>query len=143
MAFEVARRQLVGSVELAQAVDSITKGDAVYINAAGYCSNSGVATQDKVYGVAAETSDNSGGSAGDLSIAVHPAVSGQKFRALTNGTPVQTDVGEAVDLTSATTIIETTRNYQHFLIEELEDAANKKVIGEFVNTQQGANYGGA
>jgi len=58
------------SVRLAQAVESIPYGAMVMINAAGYVANSTDTTGTFFLGIALEASDNSGGSAGDLSILV-------------------------------------------------------------------------
>lgn len=68
----------------------IFEGAIVALNAAGYLTNASDAANDVVVGIAEESKDNSGGSAGDLSLAV-------RRRAVVtvnaNHTAAQTDLG--------------------------------------------------
>lgn len=83
------------NARLKQAAESIPYGAMVMINAAGYVANATDTTGTFFLGIALEASDNSGGSAGDLSILVD--VGGAFVKAThEDGSMAQANVGDAV-----------------------------------------------
>jgi len=70
--------------------ETIYKGDLVRINAAGYATVAAPAQYDMFAGIALETVDNSGGSAGDLNVLVLTEGTVTAFQA----SAAITDVGE-------------------------------------------------
>lgn len=91
------------------AVDIIYKGALVSINAAGFLAPAGDTASEFCVGVADQTVDNSGGSAGDLSCRV---VSGRAFL-MTATSLIQGDVGEnatVVDDNEVEVILATTND---------------------------------
>lgn len=69
----------------------IYEGALVSVNAAGYLTNTSDAADDVFVGVAEESVDNSGGSAGDLSCTVRRS---GVLDVVANHTAAQTDVGQ-------------------------------------------------
>jgi len=92
--------------EVLLAAVSVTKGDVVY-GASGYATNATIANckTSNIIGVAAESVDNSGGSAGDKVVLVmtNPL---NVYEAPTAGTLSQSQVWTNVDLADAGTIDE-------------------------------------
>lgn len=93
------------------------------------------ATKLNFLGIAQATVDNTGGSAGDLSVPYFKHDENLKFRADCKSTPVQADVGQIVDWENGTKVDETditiTAGNICFKIDKIW-ASDKKVDGWFV-----------
>lgn len=79
---------------------SIVKGDALHDDGNGYATNATTAFAATFLGVAAADCDNSGGSAGDLSVEIYPVDSLTKYivPVAANAVITQTAAGTIVDL---------------------------------------------
>lgn len=113
---------------LLAASQAVTKGDALEINSAGFLALATSSTTEVRF-VALETK-TSGGATGESILVVR--TDGVEFEADTAGTPAQTDVGEYCDLTDEDTLNEAASSTDVFLITHILDAANKIVLGKFV-----------
>jgi hypothetical protein len=135
----------LGIVYMAQAAVEIAKGDAVFSDGAGYVTNTPTAFAATFLGVAAFDSDNSGGSAGDLTLGYIPAKANQMYwvKAMTVVLVAATHVGTTVDLGANDAILPgtTTCVYYGFKIVKVDVSAAALVAdaqgfakGYFVNT---------
>ena len=111
---------------------SIVKGNAL-VWSSGYVTNATADSSTNIVGVAAQTIDNSGGSAGDYNLPVWPANADVEFSVDSEGTPSQALVGTVCDLADANTVDEdSTGNAPVFLIRSMTAAAGGPVVGTFV-----------
>ena len=113
-----------GLLHYPAAAVSITKGQALFNDTNGYATNANTAFDENFLGVAAETVDNSGGSAGDLDVAIIPPLPQYKFW-VPNGSATKAaaaDRGEMVDLEANSTIdvTDTTIDTWGFMIDEID-----------------------
>lgn len=117
---------------------SITKGDCLVKDSSGYLTNASVATSIGIFGVAAETYDNSAGSAGGVSIKYHPAYPTAIWKATcASTTPAQTDEGEYVDLAAAGTVNVGASNYQQVVVRAYDSTDTSTVLVSFVENAFG------
>lgn len=118
----------LGLIYLDQAAVAITKGDVVCDDGSGYATNVMTAFAATFRGIAAETSDNSAGSNGDVKIAIIPASADVKYWVKNESATVaaQTDVGELVDLESddGIDVTDVTLVEWGFLIDEIDISTN-------------------
>lgn len=119
------------TTKLLAASQAVTKFDALEVNSAGFLALATSSTADVRY-VAMETK-TSGGSTGESILVVD--VKDVQFEADTAGTPAQTDVGEYCDLTDEDTLNEAASSNDVFYITDIVNAADKTVLGYFVEKQ--------
>jgi hypothetical protein len=115
---------------------SIAEGDVLHDNGSGYATNAVTAMANTFLGVAAATVDNSGGSAGDLSIDVYPRDTACQFAVAVENNAVitQTAVGTIVDLESVNTIDisdTTIAAGPGFMIDEIDASADAVAANTF------------
>jgi len=97
-----AKRKDGRLISYPMAAVKIPKGALVSINSAGYATNASDTAGETFAGVAYETVDNSGGSAGDLSIRVE--TTGTFVFVDGGGNGAQTDVGVAFNIVDNQTV---------------------------------------
>lgn len=116
----------IGLVYLDQANVSIEKGDAVHDDGSGYATNTGTAFAATFRGIAAAASDNSGGSDGDVKVAIIPADADVKYWVNDTGQLLaQAQVGAIVDLQANDSIdsSDVTLVEWGFIIDEIDISA--------------------
>jgi len=118
---------------------TVTRGNALVDNGAGYLTNATADSSNDIIGVASITI------VGDatLKVSYWPAYPDVWFKADCDGAPTRAQINTVVDLSDANTIDEdSTGNSPVFLIkgilDENADGTYDRVYGPFVNTHYGA-----
>jgi len=138
MAYKPVKR-INPTVEFPLSTVSVTKGTALIQSSAGYLSSAAITSAAPVVAIAAVTQNGAAtGRSGlasttgssDHVIIAWPVTPDQGFEALTSSTPTTAMLDGKWKVNGTTVLNETATDCQ-FIIEEITDATNKKVIGRF------------
>jgi hypothetical protein len=139
MAFELYRGPSNVEWDVVVSGTTVTRGNAIVDNDAGYLTNAAADTGFNIVGVATTTVVGDG----TLKVSYWPAYADRWFKGDCEGTPTRAQINTVVDLADANTVDEdSTGNSPVFLIKEIlddnGDGTMDRVAGPFVNTQYGA-----